>query len=125
MVADLIHHDPLVYRTIDDAGLPQVGRAAGERGGAHRPRVRSPVPRLVDRCCHRLLALLHQARLHPAPRPLNPPPPPQAFLDSVRGGVSVSMEAVAAVPNTLMALCLNSGAHTWCRGSGVLALEVV
>ena len=24
VVADLIHHDPLVYRTLDDAGLPQV-----------------------------------------------------------------------------------------------------
>ncbi len=40
---------------------------------------------------------------------------PQAFLDSVAAGVIVSMEAVAAVPNTLMALCLNSGAlcSTW------------
>lgn len=25
VVADLIHHDPLVYRTLDEAGLPQVG----------------------------------------------------------------------------------------------------
>ncbi|KAI7840917.1 hypothetical protein COHA_005349 [Chlorella ohadii] len=55
VVADLIHHDPLSYRTLDEAGLPQ------------------------------------------------------AFLDSVAAGVIVSMEAVAAVPNTLMALCLNSG----------------
>lgn len=41
----------------------------------------------------------------------NTPDPPytQAFLDSVAGGVLVSMEAVAAVPHTLMALCLNSG----------------
>ncbi|KAI3425184.1 hypothetical protein D9Q98_008953 [Chlorella vulgaris] len=55
VVADTIHHDPLVYSTLDAAGLPQ------------------------------------------------------AFLDSVAGGVLVSMEAVAAVPHTLMALCLNSG----------------
>jgi hypothetical protein len=26
VVADLIHHDPLVYRTLDEAGLPQVGQ---------------------------------------------------------------------------------------------------
>jgi hypothetical protein len=25
VVADLIHHNPLVYRTLDEAGLPQVG----------------------------------------------------------------------------------------------------
>ncbi len=28
VVADLIHHDPLVYRTLDEAGLPQVGGLA-------------------------------------------------------------------------------------------------
>ena len=47
------------------------------------------------------------------PHRSHPTPPPsrgaQAFLDSVNGGVLVSMEAVAGVPNTLMALCLNSG----------------
>lgn len=35
VVADLIHHDPLCYRTLDEAGLPQVGegyRCASQRG---------------------------------------------------------------------------------------------
>lgn len=36
-------------------------------------------------------------------------PPYQAFLDSVVAGVIPSMDAVAAVPNTIMALCLNNG----------------
>lgn len=29
VVADLIHHDPLCYRTLDEAGLPEVGRGWG------------------------------------------------------------------------------------------------
>lgn len=61
------------------------------------------------------------APLHPSPLPhaparssppctlLYPPPNTQAFLDSVAAGVIPSMDAVAAVPNTIMALCLNSG----------------
>jgi hypothetical protein len=44
----------------------------------------------------------------------------QAFIDSVKAGVVASMEAVAAVPNTLMALCLNRGGLARVRRSRVL-----
>ena len=102
VVADLIHHDPLCYRTLDEAGLPQVGTALLPLLHAWPLQAGS----LAGPACTLLLEAL-QCLLHIRFSP--PPTRPQAFLDSVAAGVIVSMEAVAAVPNTLMALCLNSG----------------
>lgn len=103
VVADLIHHDPLVYRTLDQAGLPQVG-------AAHAARRSHAAPPGGPACVCAILA--HgPPRTPPALRMIGPLPPLlQAFLDSVAAGVIPSMDAVAAVPNTIMALCLNSGA---------------
>ncbi|KAK9821448.1 hypothetical protein WJX81_000342 [Elliptochloris bilobata] len=66
VMTDLIHHDPLCFRALDDAGLPQ------------------------------------------------------AFLDAVTAGVLPSGEAVCCVPNTLVALCLNTGGLARVRSSRAL-----
>ncbi|KAK9833876.1 hypothetical protein WJX74_008569 [Apatococcus lobatus] len=66
VMTDLIHHDPLCFRELDAAGLPD------------------------------------------------------AFIAAIKAGVIPSGEAVCSVPNTLVAICLNTGGLTKVSESGAL-----
>ena len=66
VMTDLIHHDPLCFQTLEDAGLPEV------------------------------------------------------FIGAIKAGVLPSGEAVCAIPNTLVALCLNAKGLERVQRSGAL-----
>lgn len=161
VMTDLIHHDPLCFRALDDAGLPQAfldavtvrraepaalfpnpnlpclpppsrhlsgrpalpGRSPGCGRGAPRQGPRLPPSRAIcPGAAHRLRAALGAAALRQQGRG------GRACASAItrvpvcarQAGVLPSGEAVCCVPNTLVALCLNTGGLARVRASRAL-----